>query len=174
MGMTDKVQPGVLEQIRKQSAFTVLARVFEALKHYRRQAGLVMLEFIQRYIPMKRILAILPEDYRPYAAKIEELDLRQTDVIVSESPRSENNKTLVWTFFSQLLPMFIKVGIPIPPEVLDYSPLPSSLVERWKAMLRNHPIMMGIPPQGMDGEAREILHNQPKMKAPSGGQVPPV
>jgi hypothetical protein len=31
--------------------------------------------------------------------------------------------------------MLLKVGLPIPPEAMDYLPLPSSLISKWKEMM---------------------------------------
>ena len=35
-----------------------------------------------------------------------------------------------------MLPTLVKMGIPVPPDLLDYSPLPAKLVQKWKQLLQ--------------------------------------
>lgn len=37
---------------------------------------------------------------------------------------------------ANLLPMLVSQGIPVPPEVIDYTPIPSGLAMKWKEMLK--------------------------------------
>ncbi len=144
LGLAEREQAGVLEQMRKTSAFTILAVVFDALKNYRKIAGLLMIDFITNYIPVQKIMIVLGPQDQQYAQKIKSVDMKMTDIVVSEGASSENNKIMVWSFFSQMLPTFLKMGIPVPPEVLDYSPLPATLVSKWKQMIEER--MSGAPP----------------------------
>lgn len=136
LGLAEREQAGVLEQMRKTSAFTILASVFDSLKNYRKVAGLLMIDFILNYIPVQRIAAVLGPEDKMYAAEIKKIDIKMTDIVVTEGAVSENNKIMVWSFFSQMLPALMKLGIPVPPDVLDYSPLPATLVNKWKAMIQ--------------------------------------
>jgi len=135
LGMADRAQPGVVEESRKRSAYTILASFFDSMRMYRKQAGIILLEYIQKYIPTDRIADVLEDDLKQYAQMIKEVDLKQMNVIVSESPVSDNHKSIVWNFIAQVLPALLKMGVPVPPDIFDYSPLPAPLVQKWKAML---------------------------------------
>lgn len=135
LGMADRNQAGVLEETRKKSGYTILAPLFDSLRSYRKEQGTLTLEFIKEYLPVERIERVLSKEYKPYAQQIKQIDLMTTDVIVTESPQSENNKTVTWGFLMQLVPSLIQAGLPIPPDVLEYSPLPKPLVEKWTKMI---------------------------------------
>lgn len=142
LGLAEREQAGVLEQMRKTSAYTILSSVFDALQSYRKTAGFLMIDFIKNYVPLNRITAVLSDDMKPMASQLKNVSIQMTDVIVTEGAASENNKVMVWSFFGQLLPMLLKMGIPIPPEVLDYSPLPATLADKWKQMIG--PMLSGM------------------------------
>lgn len=132
LGMVDRAQPGMVEESRKRSAYTILATFFDSLSQYRREAGMVDLEYIKSYLPESRIAEVLKEEMKPLAKSIKSIDLMQMHVIVSESPISDNNKMMVWGFVAQVLPSLVKMGIAIPPAIIDYTPLPPSLAQEWK------------------------------------------
>ena len=144
LGQADREQAGVVEDMRKQSAFTIIAKVFESLKAYRKDAGCLVIDFINQYIPMTKIASVLGPAEQQYAPIIKNTKPDMVDIIVSEAATSENNKHLVWTFFMQVLPMMMKAGMPIPPSLLDYSPLPASIVAEWKQSMV--PSAPGGPP----------------------------
>jgi hypothetical protein len=135
LGMADRNQPGVLEETRKKAGYTILATLFDSLRSYRKEQGTLTLEFIKEYLPVNRIQSVLSDEYKPYAEQIKNIDLMTTDVIVTESPQSENNKTVTWSFLMQLVPSLIQAGLPVPPDVLEYSPLPKPLVEKWTKLI---------------------------------------
>lgn len=152
LGQTPREQAGIVEQIRKKSAFSILAWIFESLRQYRKYAGMLTLEFIKEYIPVEQIQRVLSAELAPYAQMIKSLKPSMVDIVVSEAPTSDNNKMLVWSFLSQLLPFIMKAGIPVPPDILEYTPLPSTLIAKWKQMLMQAPPPM---PQGVN--AGEIV-----------------
>ena len=63
-------------------------------------------------------------------------ETEEFDVIISESPRSTNQREETFEALVQLLPALLQAGIPIPPDVLDYAPLPTELVQKWREYLQ--------------------------------------
>src|SRR6185369_12785497 len=61
------------------------------------------------------------------------------DVVVDEAPTSTNMKERVWAVIQDLVPQLLQAGLPIPKEVLDYSPLPADLAQKWKETLAPTP-----------------------------------
>jgi hypothetical protein len=138
LGMADRAQPGVVESSRKKSGYTILASFFDSFRMYRKQSGLTLLEHIKKYIPIDRIQEVLSEELKPVAEQIKAIDLKGINVIVAESPQSDNNKEFVWQFIAQVVPALLQMGMPVPPEILEYSPLPATLTEKWKKLIEEN------------------------------------
>ena len=138
LGLRDANQPGVLEAQRKQAAMTILATLFDSLRRYRRNVGRVRLGIIQQYLSDDRLIRLSQQDGEG-AFKVVQLAKDQVagefEVIVDDSPTSPNQKQETWGVITQVLPVFRDM---LTPEsvmvILEYSPLPSKLVDAFKAM----------------------------------------
>jgi hypothetical protein len=135
LGMAERQQANVLEETRKRSALTILAGFFDAFRAYRKTAGLLRLEFIKEYMPTRRITEVLEPKLQQAASMIKEVDLRGINVIVSEAAQSDNHKMVTWMFINQVLPALMNSGLPVPPEILEYTPLPATLTAQWKKLI---------------------------------------
>lgn len=138
LGLRDANQPGVLEAQRKQAAMTILATLFDSLRRYRRNVGRVRLGIIQQYLSDDRLIRLSQQDGEG-AFKVVQLAKDQVggqfEVIVDDSPTSPNQKQETWGVITQVLPVFREM---LTPEsvmvILEYSPLPTKLVDAFKAM----------------------------------------
>jgi len=139
LGLADKVQPGVLEAQRKQAGMTLLAWAFDAMRFYRKQHGRILAEFIRRYISDGRLIRVAGPDQQQYLPLMKDAMNTEYDLIVDEAPASPNQKERVFAIFTQLLPILADQGVPFIPELLEYSPLPQPLVEKWKAAMKPKP-----------------------------------
>lgn len=135
LGMADRDQPGIVEAQRKQSALSILAPFFDALKSYRKEAGKTQLAFLRRYIPAQTLQEVLGPQYAQYVPAIKDEKAVKFNIIVDEAPTSQNMKDLTWQTLGPMLPNLMEMGFPVPPSVLEYLPLPRGLVEEWKALL---------------------------------------
>lgn len=135
LGMREANQAGVLEYQRRQAGMTVLAGLFNSLKRYRRARGKVMLYFIQNHLSDGRLVRIAGDGKEQYVPLVKQADVRY-DIIIDDTPTSPNQKEAVWGSLTQILPG-IKDMIPpkVMLELLEYSPLPSSLVEKIKGIV---------------------------------------
>lgn len=139
MGLTEKVQSGVLEAQRKQSAMAIVAWAFDAMRRYYRSMGKQMACYVVDYLPEGTLVMINGEQSRQYVPIVKNRMSKRFDVIVDEAPTSTNMKERVWAVLEVMIPNLIQAGITIPPEVLDYSPLPSDLAQKWKQALQPDP-----------------------------------
>lgn len=136
MGMADRAQAGYLEAQRKQAGVTILAIFFDSLRRYRKEQGRVLAYFIKEYISDGRLIRVLGDNgQEQYIPLLKDENTYTYDVVVDDAPTSPNMKEKVFAILSELIPQLMSAGIPIPPEILDYTPLPESLVQKWKAML---------------------------------------
>src|SRR5690606_30177977 len=111
---------------------TILQPFFDALKYYREQQGSVMLYYIQHDLSDGRLIRINGEPTAQYVPLVKQAT-EEYDIIVDDAPTSPNQKEAAWAIMMQLLPV---LGANLPPDMLttllEYSPLPSTIVEKLK------------------------------------------
>lgn len=145
LGLANREQAGVLEQQRKQAAFGILAPLFDALRRYRKSQGEILLYFIQNFISDGRLIRIGGQSIQPkYVPLAGDPRSKEYDIIVDDSPTSPDVKQKTWENIMQILPAMLKVGFPIPPDVLDYMPSNSALAVKWKQYIAQN---QQLPPQ---------------------------
>lgn len=132
LGQREATQPGVLEYQRRQAGMTVLAPLFNSLQRYRKQRGKLMLYYIQNYLSDGRLIRVTGNENEQYMPLVKQADVKY-DIVVDDAPTSPNQKEAIWQSFMQILPGVKDV---VPPKILlqllDYSPLPSSVVQKIK------------------------------------------
>lgn len=135
LGMRDANQPGILEAQRKQAAMTILATMFDSLRRYRKNVGRVRLHFIQEYFADGRLIRIAGPDGQMLVPLLKQDVLGDFEVIIEDAPTSPNQKQETWGLIQQVMPVFKEM---LTPEsvvaILEYSPLPSKLVETFKQL----------------------------------------
>ena len=152
LGLADRQQAGVLESQRKQAAMTILAQWFDALRAYRREHGRMLYDFIQRYIADGRLVKIDAENGPKYAALTKAPETLQYDVIVDSAPAAVNVKQQTFETLQAFLPAAMKMGMPVPPSVLKYLPIPESLATEWQQMLGGNTVPPEVKQQIEQGQ----------------------
>lgn len=135
MGLADRVQAGVVEAQRKQSAMAIIAWAFDAMRRYYKSMGRQMARYVVDYVPEGTLVMISGETAKQYVRLVKAKLSMSFDVIVDEAPTSVNQQERVWAVLETMIPQLLQAGIPITPKVLDYSPLPPDLVAEWKKIL---------------------------------------
>ena len=162
LGMADRQQSGVLEYQRRQSGITILAIFFDAIRLYRKDQGRVMMMFIQEYISDGRLVRIIGENgNQQYIPLIKQPGTGRYDVIVDEAPTSPNQKEKVFAVLQALLPGLLQAGVPIPPEVVDYTPLPSKLAEQFKKGMQEG----GKLPPEVQQQMQKLMQENQQLKS---------
>ncbi len=145
LGLADRNQPGVLEMQRRESALTILAPLFNSLRRYRKEQGRVLADLIIRYISDGRLIRIVQGDGTEQSVPLLRMpETMDYDVVVDSSSNAPDQKARTFAIMSTLIPALEKSGFPTPPEILDYTPLPQSLVMKWKQAIQQK---MAQPPQ---------------------------
>lgn len=137
-GLQEQDQSGVLAEHRKQSGMTVLAGLFDSLRRYRKRQGRILLYFIQNYISDGRLIRIVGEEGAKYVPLVHQPGLVEYDVIVDDDPTSTNQKEKVWATLMQMMP-FIgdKLDAGDMATLFEYSPLPTTVVEKWQKKIED-------------------------------------
>lgn len=131
MGQVDRQQAGILEQERKKSAFIILAGYFDSLRLYRKEQGRLLAHFIKEYMNDGRIIRITTDEGEQGVPLQLTDEMMDYDIIVDEAPNSPNLKEEVWKTLGEFIPQMMKAGIPMPPEVLKFSPLPVDIANAY-------------------------------------------
>ena len=138
LGLADRNQAGILESQRTQSALTILAPFFGAMRLYRKRHGRVLAYFIKEYISDGRLIRIVgPEGEQFVPLMREEVDI-DADIVVDSAPTARDTKEKTWVALMPLIGLFREQGIPPPPEVFDYLPVPTSLAQLMKQAYIKH------------------------------------
>jgi hypothetical protein len=132
LGMADRQQAGVLEAQRTQSGLTILAPFFASLRHYRKRQGRVLAYFIREYISDGRLIRVAGEEMEQFVPLLKDPSDIDYDVIVDSAPTSRDTKERTWLALQPLIPAFQQQQIPLPPEIFDYLPIPTSLGQKLK------------------------------------------
>lgn len=135
LGLTDRTQPMGLEKQRKEAGTGILSPFFNALRRYHKEQGRVLAEFIIGYISDGRLVRISGEEGAKYVPLLKDNLTFKYDIIVDEAVTSPDIKQKVFELIAPMIPTLVEAGIPVPPELLDYSPIPSGLTAKWKELL---------------------------------------
>jgi hypothetical protein len=130
LGMVNRDQPGIVEDARKQAGMTVLASMFDGLRRYRKEQGRLLLWYLTTFMSDGRLVRIGGPESAQYVPLIRMPDTLEYDVIVDDTPSSPNLKEKTWDALMQLMPMLQNMQVPAQVwiDILQYSPLPSTLV----------------------------------------------
>lgn len=132
LGLAGRDQAGVVEHQRKQAAISTLQEFFNAFRLYRKQQGRVLVKFIDEFISDGRLVRIVGNRDAKYVPLVKQPGTIQYDIVVDEAPNSPDQKERTWLALTQILPIAASMGIPVPPEVIEYAPFPQSLIDAWK------------------------------------------
>lgn len=166
LGMADRQQAGILEAQRKQAALTVLATIFDALRRYRKEQGRLFAHYIVEYVSDGRLIRLVGGDgterYVPLLKQEGALDF---DVVVDEAPNTPNQKNATFAVLMQLLPALEKMGLPFTPDLLEYTPLPSAMVDKWQQAIQQRQQQMAQQPSPPPPQVISAMANMKRADA---------
>ena len=136
IGMADRNQPAILEESRKISGLTILAPLFDSLKRHQRERGRIVLDFLNRFIADGRAIRITsPTGDRMSVPFRQDPQAATYDIIVDEMPSTPNSKAETFNVLTKLMPIMQSMGMSPPSDLINYMPLPATLVEKWRGEL---------------------------------------
>lgn len=132
---------GVLEQTRLQAGLNLLSYLFDGLRRYRKEQGVLLMAMIREYIPPGRLIKVEGQEGAQYIPLAFDPSITKYDIVVDEAPTAPNVKTQTWETFIALAPhlppQFFTPQFLLP--LLQYSPFPSGLVQQWQKMASQPP-----------------------------------
>lgn len=162
-------QAGILDYQRKQASYAVLAGFFDSLRRYRKLHGRFLLKLITKYISDGRLIRIVGQQGNvQYVKLIRDPNVAKYDVIVDEAPAGPNQKERTFAFLQSPFGAQVMAEAPQPIQLklLEYTPLPMSLVSEIQEIAKN------LPPQQDPAMAKAQADAQAKqMQMQSDQQV---
>lgn len=165
---------GVVMEMRKKAATTVLAPIFDNYRRAKLDVGKVLFAYMQRYIKPGRRLRVLGDNKAGWVQATLEMTQGKFDMKVEETNASINDRMETLTVMQTTLPQIIQAGVPVPPEFIDLLPMNPTIRDAWKRMLVWHLTQQGLmPPDGwMPGQPIPML--PPPGGVPTEAGAPPV
>lgn len=132
LGMAGRTQAGVVERSRRQSGLAVLADFFNSRRGHIKATGKLKLALALKYLPDSAFVRIGGPAAQAYLPLLRKVDFARADVKVDEAPVAPDQKMAVWEIVSNMLPMLMKLDLPMQvwAELLRYSPFPASVTEK--------------------------------------------
>ena len=132
LGMVGHEQAGVVETERKQSSLTILAPFFNSMKRYRITQGNDLMELMRFHLKPGQVVRITdlgePVWWRDPGTQ-------KYDVVISDAESSPNLKNEVWSSLQNILPAYLRTGMPIPPSIIKFMPIPDSVANDWMSYM---------------------------------------
>lgn len=166
LGAADREQAASLEYQRRQSAMSILAPLFDALRRYRKTQGVILIGCLRRLPPGVLVRVVGDEQaqgaqpgqpqgqgaFQPFDPAAFGLSQEQNrfDVIVDEAPSSPNQKMETWAAIQPFLAGLPPQGIAI---ALKYSPLPQAAAQELSQVLAGPQIPPEVQQQMQEGQA---------------------
>jgi len=162
MGLSERQQPGVVEAQRKQSAMSIIAWAFDAMRRYYRSIGKQMARYVIDYVPENTLVLVSGDAGKQYIPLLKNQLATTFDIIVDEAPTSTNQQERTWLALQALIPTALQAQIPIPPEVIKYAPIPQDLIEAWMKLLQPDPKKQQVTEQQAMGMLRKLMSEASK------------
>jgi len=111
-----------------------------------------MLFLITEYLSDGRLVRIVGQEGEQYVPLIKDPNVIEYDVIVDDAPSSPSQKELVWNSLVQVMPLMQNIQPPaeVYLALLDYSPIPSSVVAKIKQAVQQSQANQQPQPSPMD------------------------
>lgn len=146
-------QNATVEDMRVKAGLQILAPVFDAMRLYRKRHGVLLAEFVERFISDGRLIRVLGQQGQQFIPLLRNPEGMEYDVVVDESPTSRDVKDKTWGALQIIAPMAVQAGYPLPDSLLDYTPLPQSLVQEWKQKIAQQQQQPRQDPEMMKAQA---------------------
>lgn len=108
-----------------------MAPIFHAFARYREKEALAVLDFLRMFLTDGRWVRIGGPYNSQYLQLVQDSLSDSYDLSLDDAPTDPNQKAAVWENLQPLLPMLIRQGS-FPIALLDYAPLPASVVSSIK------------------------------------------
>lgn len=161
LGQSEGNQPGVTMRQRQTQGVAILALAFQAHSRFRIEEARQTLVWLREHLADGRWIRLGGPFNSKAVQLIKDPLFVPYDVLIDENPNNPNTKMEVWELMQPIIPVLVRNGLFLP-ELLDYAPLPASIVaslkdamkkrEQAAAMMGNGKEAGGKDPQQVQAE----------------------
>lgn len=121
-------------QRNQTQGLTILASLFDSFTRYRHSEALTVLEYLREYLSDGRWIRVGGPDDSQYLQLLKDDLFLSYDILIDDSPRNPNQKKEVWDSMQPIIPTLLqKSGGTFPEPLMDYLPMPSSVIAKLKS-----------------------------------------
>lgn len=153
LGQSEGNQPGVTMRQRQTQGVSILALAFQAHSRFRIEEAKQVLVWLREHLADGRWIRLGGAFNSKAVQLIKDPLLVNYDVCIDENPNNPNTKMEVWELMQPIIPVLVRNGLFLP-EMLDYAPLPASIVAAVKDAMkkREEAAAAAGPQQGAAGK----------------------
>ena len=153
MGLSDGNTPTGTTQARAKASSALLATTFSALRRYRQEEALCIVDHL-KFISDGRLIRIGGPETAQYIQLVRDPFLLRFDILLEEGDSDPQVKQRYFDAIMQIAPMLIRTNQFLP-ELLDYFPLPRRIIEMLKkSMIEGKQMQQKMREQGLDPSGR--------------------
>jgi len=153
MGLSEGNTSTGTTQARAKAGSALLAPTFAALRRYRQDEALCIVDHL-KFISDGRLIRIGGPETVQYIQLVRDPFLLRFDILLEEGEADPQTKQRYFEVIMGMAPQLIKTG-QFFPELLDYFPLPRRIIERWKkVMIEGKEQAMKMREMGIDPTGR--------------------
>jgi hypothetical protein len=167
---------GVVLEMRKKAATTVLAPLFDNYRRSKVEVGKVLLCYMQTYISPGRRLRVIGNGKAGWVTATTDMTEGRFDLKVEEANASINDRLETLTVLQTTLPQLLKMGVPVPPDIVDLLPMNPDLRAEMKRFVAWQLTTSGMmpPPDWQPGMPAPLpALPAPTNQPPPGAEPPP-
>ncbi len=134
-GQGQRQEAGVVLELRRKQAMTVIQTYFDNLRLANRLLGRLLAAYTQEYISDNRKVRILGPSGPKYVVAMRDFKFMKFDAVVEDSNDSATDQLATMYILQTALPSLVKAGIPVPPVIVDVLPIQPKIKKDWKAWI---------------------------------------
>ena len=158
LGQSEGNQPGVTMRQRQTQGVAILALAFQAHTRFRIEEAKQTLVWLREHLADGRWIRLGGAFNSKAVQLVKDPLLANYDVLIDENPNNPNTKMEVWELMQPIIPVLVRNGLFLP-EMLDYAPLPASIVASIKQTIkqREEAAAQAGPQQAAGGKDPKLI-----------------
>jgi hypothetical protein len=163
LGQSEGNQPGVTMRQRQTQGVSILALAFQAHSRFRTEEAKQVLGWLREHLADGRWIRLGGAFNSRAVQLVKDPLFAPYDVLIDENPNNPNTKMEVWELMQPIIPVLVRNGLFLP-EMLDYAPLPASIVASVKDAMHKREQAAAMAGQQEKGPTKDPRQTQAEIE----------